>query len=159
MEAAGLSAPTVARKLCAVSSWYTWLRKHGHVTENPAEDLDRPYVDPDSSKTPGLTKDQALAMLAAADTAPWPQAPRNAALTALLLFTGARVSEAVRGDPGRPRDGPRPPGPLGDPQRRQEAAARTAAARPQPPRRLPSPGGTTSSTSPPSSGARAGTAR
>src|SRR6185503_6369660 len=32
--------------------------------------------------------------LAAADTAPWPQAPRNAALAALLLFTGARVSEA-----------------------------------------------------------------
>ena len=94
MEAAGLSAPTVARKLCAVSSWYTWLRKHGHVPDNPAEDLDRPYVDPDSSKTPGLTKDQALAMLAAADTAPWPQTPRNAALAALLLFTGARVSEA-----------------------------------------------------------------
>ena len=61
MEAAGLSAPTVARKLCAVSSWYTWLRKHGHVPDNPAEDLDRPDVDPDSSKTPGLTKDQALA--------------------------------------------------------------------------------------------------
>ena len=94
MEAAGLSAPTVARKLCAVSSWYTWLRKHGHVTENPAEDLDRPYVDPDSSKTPGLTKDQALAMLAAADASDWPQAARNAALTSLLLFTGARVSEA-----------------------------------------------------------------
>ena len=94
MEAAGLSAPTVARKLCAVSSWYTWLRKHGHVPDNPAEDLDRPYVDPDSSKTPGLTKDQALAMLTAADTAPWPQASRNAALAALLLFTGARVSEA-----------------------------------------------------------------
>ena len=94
MEAAGLSAPTVARKLCAVSSWYTWLRKHGHVPDNPAADLDRPYVDPDSSKTPGLTKDQALAMLTAADTAPWPQAARNAALAALLLFTGARVSEA-----------------------------------------------------------------
>jgi len=94
MEAAGLSAPTVARKLCAVSSWYKWLRKHGHVTDNPAEDLERPYVDPDASKTPGMTKDQALALLAAADTAPWPQTPRNAALTALLLFTGARVGEA-----------------------------------------------------------------
>ena len=94
MEAAGLSAPTVARKLCAVSSWYTWLRKHGHVQDNPAEDLDRPYVNPDISKTPGLTKDQALALLAAADSADWPQAARNATLTALLLFTGARVSEA-----------------------------------------------------------------
>lgn len=95
MEAAGLAAPTVARKLCAVSSWYAWLRKHGHVPDNPAGDLDRPYVDPDTSKTPGMTKEQALALLAAADAAPWPQAPRNAALAALLLFTGARVGEAV----------------------------------------------------------------
>ena len=94
MEASGLSAPTVARKLCAVSSWYKWLRKHGHVPDNPAADLDRPYVNPDTTKTPGMTKDQALALLAAAETAPWPQAPRNAALTALLLFTGARVGEA-----------------------------------------------------------------
>ncbi len=94
MEAAGLSPATVARKLAAVSSWYAWLRKHGHVPANPAGDLARPYVNPDISKTPGLTKDQALRMLAAADTAPWPQAARNSALASLLLFTGARVSEA-----------------------------------------------------------------
>jgi integrase/recombinase XerD len=94
MESAGLSQATIARKLSAVSSWYAWLKKRGHVAANPAGDLDRPYVDPDTSKTPGLTKDQALAMLAAADKATWPQAVRNAALAALLLFTGARVSEA-----------------------------------------------------------------
>ena len=94
MEAAGLSPATVARKLSAVSSWYAWLKRKGHVAANPAEDLPRPYVNPDISTTPGLTRDQALAMLAAADDAPWPQSARNAALTALLLFTGARVSEA-----------------------------------------------------------------
>lgn len=93
MEAAGLSPATVARKLSAVSSWYAWLKKHGHVAVNPAEGLDRPYVNPDISKTPGLTKDQALKMLAAADSAAWPQAARNTALAALLLFTGARVGE------------------------------------------------------------------
>ena len=93
MEAAGLSQATVARKVAAVSSWYTWLRRHRHVTENPAKDLARPYVNPDTSKTPGLTKDQALAMLAAADQARTPQAVRNTALAALLLYTGARVSE------------------------------------------------------------------
>jgi len=94
MEAAGLAPATMARKLSTVSSWYGWLKKHGHVAANPAEDVDRPYVNPDTSKTPGLTKNQALAMLAAADKATTPQAVRNAALTALLLFTGARVSEA-----------------------------------------------------------------
>jgi len=94
MEASGLSAPTVARKVSAISSWYGWLKRHGHVAENPAADLARPYVDPDTSKTPGMTKDQALAMLAAADNSAAPQAARNAALAALLLFTGARVSEA-----------------------------------------------------------------
>lgn len=94
MEAAGLSPATVARKVSAVSSWYAWLVRGGHATANPASNLDRPYVNPDISKTPGLTKDQALTMLAAAGAATWPQAARNAALAALLLFTGARVSEA-----------------------------------------------------------------
>jgi site-specific recombinase XerD len=94
MEASGLSPASVARKMSAVSSWYGWLRKHGHVTENPAEDLARPYVDPDASKTPGLTRDQALALLGAADSAEGPQSARNAALVALLLYTGARISEA-----------------------------------------------------------------
>jgi integrase/recombinase XerD len=94
MEAAGLSGATVARKLAAVSSWYAWMKQQGHIPANPAEGLARPMVDPDTSSTPGLTKDQALRMLAAADAAQWPQAARNSALAALLLFTGARVSEA-----------------------------------------------------------------
>jgi integrase/recombinase XerD len=93
METAGLSAPTVARKLAAVSSWYTWLKKRGDVPENPAEGLARPAVDLDTSKTPGLTKDQALTLLAAADDATTPAAARNAALVAFLIYTGARVSE------------------------------------------------------------------
>ncbi|HZR50141.1 MAG TPA: tyrosine-type recombinase/integrase [Streptosporangiaceae bacterium] len=94
MEAAGLSGATVARRLAAVSSWYAWMREQGHVPANPAEGLARPQLDADTSTTPGLTKDQALRMLSAADSARWPQAVRNAALAALLLFTGARVSEA-----------------------------------------------------------------
>jgi site-specific recombinase XerD len=93
MESAGLSAPTVARKLSAVSSWYGWLKRNGHVAVNPAAELARPYVDADTSKTPGLTKAQALALLAAADGARGPQGKRTAALAALLLYTGARVSE------------------------------------------------------------------
>lgn len=93
MEAANLTPATVARKLAAVSSWYSWLAEEGHLEVNPVKKLPRPELDPDTSKTPGLTRDQALKMLAAADAASTPQAARNAALLALMLFTGARASE------------------------------------------------------------------
>jgi site-specific recombinase XerD len=95
MEAAGLTPATVARRIAAVSSWYSWLARHKHVAVNPAAELARPYVDPDISKTPGLTKEQALALMAYADSATTPQAQRNAAMAAVLLYTGARVSEAT----------------------------------------------------------------
>jgi integrase/recombinase XerD len=98
MEAAGLAAATVARRMAAVSSWYTWLARNGHVAANPAAHLQRPYVDPDVSSTPGLTKEQALAMLAAADSADGRQATRNAAIVAVYLFTGIRVSEIIGAD-------------------------------------------------------------
>ena len=94
MEAAGLAPATVARKLSTVSSWYRWLVENEHLAASPIKKLPRPDVDPDVSKTPGLTKDQALRMLATASAADWPQAARNSALASLLLFTGARVSEA-----------------------------------------------------------------
>ena len=58
----------MARKMTAVSSFYAWLVKNRHVTENPVAALDRPVVDYDASATPGLTKEQATALLDAADT-------------------------------------------------------------------------------------------
>lgn len=94
MESAGLAPATVARKLAAVSSWYAWLVLRQEVAANPAAGLPRPYVDPDTSKTPGLTREQALALVHAADADTGRQAARNSALIAMLLFTGARVSEA-----------------------------------------------------------------
>ena len=56
--------------------------------------LARPTVDYDTSATPGLTRDQAIALLEAADSDAGPQAARTAALVATLLFTGARVYRA-----------------------------------------------------------------
>ena len=64
----------------------------------PVDGLDRPAVDYDTSVTPGLTRDQAAALLAAADADAGPQAARTAALAATLLFTGARVSELHSAD-------------------------------------------------------------
>ena len=88
LEAEGLAAATVGRKLAAVSSWYVWLVRNGHAARNPAEYLARPEVDRDTSSTPGMTRDQALALLAAADRARGPQRARASALMAVLLFTG-----------------------------------------------------------------------
>lgn len=93
MEAAGLEPATVARKLATVSSWYSWLKRQKIVEINPVKNLPRPDIDLDTSKTPGLTKEQTLALLAAADSATGSQAARNTALLSVLLFTGARASE------------------------------------------------------------------
>jgi site-specific recombinase XerD len=81
-----------------VSSWYAWLTRNGHADGYPAGYLARPEVDRDASSTPGLTRDQALALLAAADRARGPQRARTAALVAVLMFTGARVSEITGAD-------------------------------------------------------------
>ena len=98
LEAAGTKDTTAARKLTAVSSFYSWCLRRGHVRANPVAGLDRPAVDYDTSATPGLTRDQAIASLDAADTDAGPQAARTAALVAALLFTGARVSELLGAD-------------------------------------------------------------
>src|SRR5207247_1231288 len=66
----------------------------------PAEGIARPRRVPESPATPGLTRDQALRVVHAADTAPGPQRGRTAALVAVLLFTGARVSEVIGADVG-----------------------------------------------------------
>ena len=100
LDAAGLSPASAARKLAAVSGWYAWLAQRGHIAASPAAGIARPRADPGSSPTPALTRDQALALVHAADTAPGPQRARTAALVAVLLFTGARVSEVIGADVG-----------------------------------------------------------
>jgi integrase/recombinase XerD len=98
LDAAGLSPASAARKLSAVSGWYAWLVRRGHIAASPAVAIARPAVDPDMSVTPGLTREQAVAMLAAAGTARGPQQARTAALISVLLFSGARVSEVTGAD-------------------------------------------------------------
>ena len=100
LDAAGLSPASAARKLAAVSGWYAWLAQRGHIAASPAAGIARPRADPGSSPPPALTRDQALALVHAADTAPGPQRARTAALVAVLLFTGARVSEVIGADVG-----------------------------------------------------------
>ena len=98
LDTAGLSPASAARKLAAVSSWYAWLARRGHIPASPATAIARPRIAPAAPPAPGLTQAQALKLLHAADQAPGPQRARTAALTALLLFTGARLSEIIGAD-------------------------------------------------------------
>jgi site-specific recombinase XerD len=98
LDAAELSPASAARKLAAVSSWYAWLARRGHISASPATSVARPRTGPHTPATPALTWDQALTLLHAADTAPGSQRSRTAALVAVLLFTGARVSDIIGAD-------------------------------------------------------------
>ncbi|GAB3978800.1 tyrosine-type recombinase/integrase [Plantactinospora veratri] len=90
-----LTAATVARKLSALSSWYTFLGKLGAVPANPVSGADRPRVDRDHSATVGLSSDEVDALLAAAEADAGPNALRNRVVLALLADLGLRVGELV----------------------------------------------------------------
>jgi site-specific recombinase XerD len=100
LSSAELSPSSTARKLAAVAGWYAWLERRGHIPASPAVGIARPRRPLAGPATPGLTPDQALSLVHAADTAPGPQRARTAALVAVLLFTGARVSEVLGADVG-----------------------------------------------------------
>jgi len=98
LETAGLSPASAARKLAAISSWYAWLARRGHISASPAAGAARPRPVPRTPPAPALTPDQVLALINAADTAPGSQRARTAALTAVLLYAGARLSEVTGAD-------------------------------------------------------------
>jgi integrase/recombinase XerD len=98
LDDAGLSPASAARKLAAISSWYAWLARRGHISANPAAGIARPRGSPAAPPAPSLTQAQARKLLHAADQAPGPQRARTAALVALLLFTGARLNEITGAD-------------------------------------------------------------
>jgi integrase/recombinase XerD len=98
LAAAELSPASAARKLTAVAGWYAWLARRGHIAVSPAAGVARPRVVAARPATPELTRAQALELLHAADRAPGPQRARTSALVAVLLFTGARVSEVLGAD-------------------------------------------------------------
>jgi integrase/recombinase XerD len=98
LDDAGLAPASAARKLAAISSWYTWLARRGHITASPAAGIARPRPSLRTPPGPALTPDQALALMRTADTAAGPQRARTAALTAVLLFTSARLSEVIGAD-------------------------------------------------------------
>lgn len=98
----GEAGTTRARRLGAVSAWYRWLLRHqaGGVQRNPAAQLDRgerPTRNPRGA--PALSREHTEALLAEADAQATrtrrgrPDRGRAAAIVALLVYTGVRVSE------------------------------------------------------------------
>ena len=90
----GAQAASVRRRLSALSSFYRYCAAHSLTGRIPTEGVARPVVDPDYTVTVGLDRDQARALVAAADRDHGPQALRTAAVIRLLLHNALRVDEA-----------------------------------------------------------------
>lgn len=99
-EGLALAPAAAARRLAAVSAFYRWCVLEQYLTTNPAVHVRRPEVDPDASTTLGLSTEHARSLLAAATE----HSPRMAALVALLLVDGLRISEALGLDVDDVRD-------------------------------------------------------
>jgi integrase/recombinase XerD len=76
---AGAAASSVRRRLSALSSFYRYCAAHDLTGRIPTQGVARPVVDPDYTATIGLDRDQARALVAAADadTGPRRCAPRR----------------------------------------------------------------------------------
>jgi integrase/recombinase XerD len=88
----------VNRRLSGLSSFYRHCAAHQLVAGNPTIGVRRPRVDPDHTTTVSLDRDQARALLAAADADPGPQRLRTAAVVRLLLHNALRVDELAAAD-------------------------------------------------------------
>jgi integrase/recombinase XerD len=95
---AGAAASSVRRHLSALSSFYRYCAACDLTGRIPTEGVARPAVDPDYTATVGLDRDQARALVAAADADTAAQALRTAAVVRLLLHNALRVDEACAAD-------------------------------------------------------------
>jgi site-specific recombinase XerD len=94
----GAEPSTVRRRLSALSSFYRYCAAYDLVDRIPVDGVTRPVVDPDYTATVGLARDEARALVAAADADTGAQALRTAAVIRLLLHNGLRVDEACAAD-------------------------------------------------------------
>ncbi len=95
-----LAAKTSARKLAAISSWYTFLVRADVLDANPARDVTRPRYDRRHSPTASVTEGQASTMLAASRDHEHRTLGRECAglIMVFLVDLGIRVSELCQAD-------------------------------------------------------------
>jgi len=89
-EQAGLSAGTIARRLAAMSSFYTWCLEEELIARSPVARVRRPRVSKESLTQAPDRHELACMISAAKDSG-----PRDHALICLLGLNGLRISEAV----------------------------------------------------------------
>lgn len=88
-ERRGNKPATVANRLSAVRSWYSWLEKQEEIDKNPGRFVVLPTVS-DESTTLGLSRLQFLMLYEQSQ-----RHPIYHALVCLLAFNGLRISEAL----------------------------------------------------------------
>ena len=94
----GVAASSVRCRLSALSSFYRYCAAHDLIGRVPTQGVARPVVDPDYTATVGLDREQARALITAADADTGAQALRTAAVVRLLLHNAQRVDEACAAD-------------------------------------------------------------
>src|SRR5215469_3516886 len=92
-----LSPSGRAQALSAAGSFYAFSARTGAVPADPFAAVARPEIDPDHSRTEGLTQEETARLLVAARE--W--SPRSYALVALLYLLGPRVDELLALDAGQ----------------------------------------------------------
>jgi integrase/recombinase XerD len=94
----GAAASSVRRRLSALSSFYRYCAAQDLIGRVPTAGVARPMVDPDYTATVGLDRDQARALVVAADADTGVQVLRTAAVVRLLLHNALRVDEVCSAD-------------------------------------------------------------
>jgi site-specific recombinase XerD len=98
---AGAAASSVRRRLSALSSFYRYRAAYDLIGRVPTEGLARPAVDPDYTAKVGLNRDQARALVAAADADTGAHALHTAARQPQNLFRScsarSRATEVTSG--------------------------------------------------------------
>jgi integrase/recombinase XerD len=92
LTASGLARATVARRVSAVSSWYRYLVREGCAAVNPFEGAERPRLDPGTSRTRGLSREQVTAILGHAAAR---ESARTYALLWLMFATAGRIGSIL----------------------------------------------------------------
>ncbi len=88
-----LAPASLARRLAALSSWYGYLQDADVITVNPMLRVRRPRIDTQHTTTVGMTVDETIAVLRAAEADPVLGPVTATALAGFLVGIGARVSE------------------------------------------------------------------
>src|SRR5262245_21500660 len=86
LDARGLAASTIDRRLSTVCGYYRFAHLDGRISSNPAQHVRRPRVHPSSQR--GMDRGELASFLYTAERA----SPMHAALAVLLGLNGLRVS-------------------------------------------------------------------